>query len=52
MAARNIPTKKAPSDKKKAAAPDTLVKRGKAKAELSEDELKKVSGGYYVKIQG
>jgi hypothetical protein len=47
MAEQNIDTDKKPSpDKKKPASPDTLAKGGKAgKAELSEDELKDVSGG-------
>jgi hypothetical protein len=52
MATRNIGKDKKPSpQRKKAAAPDKLLKGGKAnEAELSEDELKDVSGGpIYVK---
>jgi hypothetical protein len=47
MAARNIETdKKTSPGAKKPASPDTLIKGGKTgKIELSEDELKDVSGG-------
>ncbi len=47
MATRNIDKNKQPAPgKKKPASPDTLVKGGKIdKTELSEDQLKDVSGG-------
>jgi bacteriocin-like protein len=39
-------TTKTPTGKKKPSSPDTLIRSGKdSKTELSEDELKKVSGG-------
>jgi bacteriocin-like protein len=47
MARTNIKGKTSPN-KKKPTSPDDLVKAGKAgKAELSEDELKEVSGGAF-----
>jgi hypothetical protein len=47
MTARHIDTdKNASPGKKKPASPDSLIKGGKtAEVELSEDELKDVSGG-------
>lgn len=55
MAKRNTDTQKSATAKKKPASPDTLTKSGEAgKVELSEDELKDVSGGAfdaYLKIK-
>lgn len=53
MATRNIDKDKKPStEKKKPGSPDTLIKGGKSdKVELSEDELKDVTGGpIYIKL--
>jgi len=48
MAARDNDTDKKTSPGKKPASPDTAVKRDKTgKSELSDDELKDVSGGSF-----
>ena len=48
MPDRKIDTTKTPTEKKKPASPDSVVKGDKTgKAELTEDQLKDVSGGSF-----
>jgi len=47
MTERNIDKRKTTTGEKKPSLPDTLVESEKSKVELSEDDLKNVSGGEY-----
>jgi len=49
MTERDIDKRQTPIGEKKPSSPDSLVESDKSKVELSEDDLKNVSGGHFPK---